>query len=84
MKRAPAGFAATILRAPPALGALATVVTVCAGCARVEAAGDGGGAALMRNLARAKVVEIVVQPGPVEDACWKAAERIALTLAQRR
>ncbi len=61
-------------------------------CSRLQPAGEGGGAALMRNLLRAKVVEIVVRPGPAVAACSRAAERIArerrvecrvLSLAQR-
>lgn len=46
-------------------------------CSRIESAESGGGAAMMRNLLRARAVEIVVRPGPIEDACKRAAERIA-------
>ncbi|MFN0009936.1 MAG: glycoside hydrolase family 113 [Planctomycetota bacterium] len=48
-----------------------------AACGRIESAESGGGAAMMRHLLRAEAVEIVVRPGPLEDACWKVAERIA-------
>jgi hypothetical protein len=49
-------------------------------CSRVERAGEGGGAALMRNLLRTQAVEIVADPGPIQDACLKAAERISRAL----
>ena len=52
-------------------------LAVAAACERTESAESGGGAAMMRNLLRARAVEIVVRPGPLEDACWRAAERIA-------
>lgn len=45
-------------------------------CSRVEPAGEGGGAALMRNLLRARSLEIVAEPGPIQEACREAAERI--------
>jgi hypothetical protein len=47
-----------------------------AACSRSEPAGAGGGAALLRNLLRARAIEIVAEKGPVGDACGKAAERI--------
>ena len=59
-------------------GALALAAIAGAGaCRRLESAEGGGGATLMRNLLRARAVEIVVRPGgPLEDACWRAAQRI--------
>ncbi len=48
-------------------------------CGRTEPAGEGGGAALMRNLLRARAMEIVLvaSEGPIAEACRHAAERIA-------
>lgn len=62
------------VRSVPAL-ALAAAAALAA-CSRSVPAGDGGGAALLRNLLRAPAIEIVVENGPVGDACRKAAERI--------
>jgi hypothetical protein len=50
---------------------------LCAACSRVQRAGEGGGAVLMRNLLRVQAVEIVADAGPVQEACRAAADRIA-------
>lgn len=79
-RRLPTRLAKTAIPAIPATlptGLAVLAVVAQAACGRIESAESGGGAAMMRNLLRADAVEIVVRPGPLENACWKAAERIA-------
>jgi hypothetical protein len=46
-------------------------------CARRGPVGEGGGAALMRNLLRARELEIVATDGPIAEGCRKAADLVA-------
>ena len=64
------------MSAEPRLAALALGLALAA-CGRVESAGEGGGAALLRNLQRARGVEISPQGGADPAACAELAERIA-------
>jgi len=74
---APAGCGETNRCEKTNLVRYSIAVAALASCGRIESAGSGGGAAMMRNLLRAEAVEIVVRPGPLEDAAWRAAKRIA-------
>ena len=58
---------------------IAAIALACAalGCSRAEPAGPGGGAALMRNLLRAREIELTAPEGPIADAVQRAAELVA-------
>jgi hypothetical protein len=58
------------------VGAVSLALT----CHRVSpVTDDSGAAALMRNLVRARAVDVLVEPGPLEEAC----QRLALVCSPR-
>jgi hypothetical protein len=55
-----------------------------AACGRVAPAGDGGGAALMKNLLRTHALEIVAEERELHDALERAAARLRAAGEARR
>lgn len=62
---------------PLLLALLLTAVGATSGCRRANGAGEGGGAALMANLMRARALEVVVDESALRAPLSRAAARLS-------